>query len=678
MWDTLIKILSDKEYLFTLKEEKPFRIIDYSNKEILIQTTENKLRKIQRNEIEGPYNYIIKNGKISRSEIQELFSRYNPAYVASILSCHPDIDYQLNPNIELIKKNSLFTFDLKKEEIIIDFDKYDKRNFDKNGINRITGTKFDEYGYDVNWCDKNGFKWDGKHVDTDTYFNPEGYNREGYDKNGFNKNGINLITGKEKDIFGKYKKEYIISQNTENNFSDETNSILDKLTNVYKILYKLLLLPESDWKTKIYANAALSYFINPWDIIPESEKGKDGYLDDFYICLEILRDLKKYRSELINNIYPKYIKEDLDTFLEENINYCKRELKDKIFDIKKLVGYDSLDFFDLGNNQFIDSDSDKIYLRSKLLGAISFMFDELSSSTDSLCVNNFINDLSQSDEYFDILRIINKYNEKLDKKLVIDRENNYEEIFSNYEDKLNHISTGKRYGIIIGTALPIFKTLCNILKDKDCTWQIKHEINSVLSYFALNEDIIDDSLQSGLGYVDDVFLGTFVLYDILEKDMPLVNRNLSENIDSTKISYLLESTIVILESCQIDYAIGKIINLLGLKGLLTFYEIVCSNQNPSIFKNLLNKKLRVIFLDLCNLYFNNKLGIIDLPKNIESLIDYLLNNIPPEKTIKLNKFFEISLSISNFKNRKKEIQELEEKEELEAKAIMLKYKILSE
>ena len=61
--------------------------------------------------------------------------------------------------------------------------------------------------------------------------------------------------------------------------------MLDKLTKVYKILYKLLLLPESDWKTKIYVNAALSYFINPWDIIPESEKVVDGYLDDFYIFL---------------------------------------------------------------------------------------------------------------------------------------------------------------------------------------------------------------------------------------------------------------------------------------------------------------------------------------------------------------------------------------------------------
>ena len=81
---------------------------------------------------------------------------------------------------------------------------------------------------------------------------------------------------------------------------------------------------------------------------------------------------------------------------------------------------------------------------------------------------------------------------------------------------------------------------------------------------------------------------------------------------------------------------------------------------------------------MCRLYFNYKLDIIELPKNIDSLIDFLVNNLPPEKINKVNKFFEISLNISNFKNREKEIQELEEKEELEAKAIMLKYKILSE
>lgn len=678
MWNTLRKILLDKEYLFTLKEEKPFRIIDFSNKEILIQTTENKLRKISRNEIEDSYNYLIKNGKISRIQIQELFSPYNPAYVASILACNEDIIFQITPNIELIYKKCLFAFDLNDESMSSTEGKYDKRNFDKNGINKITGTKYDKYGYDINWFDKNGFKWDGKHIETNTYFNPEGYDRDGYDKNGFNKEGINLITGNNKDIFGKQKHDYQSIQITEKSFPKEMRIMLDKITSVYKILYNILLLPESDWKTKIYANAALSYFINPWDIIPEAEKGVEGYLDDFYICLEILRDLKKYRPALINNISSKYIKEDLDTFLEENIKYCKGELKDKIFDIKELVGYDSLDFFDLGNNQFTDVVSDQMYLRSKLLGAISFMFDELSNSIETLCVNDFINELSQSDEYFDIQRIINKYNEKSDKKLVIDRENISETIFSNYEDKLNYIHKGTGYGRIIGSALPIFKTLCNILNDKDCTWQIKHEINSVLSYFALNEDIIDDSLQSGLGYVDDVFLGTFVLYDILEQNRPLVTRNLSENIDSAEISYLLDLTMVILGGCQIDYAIGKIINLLGLKGLLTFYEINSSDLNLTIFNRTLNNKLRALFLDMCRLYFNYKLDIIDLPKNIDSLIDFLVNNLPPEKINKVNKFFEISLNISNFKNREKEIQELEEKEELEAKAIMLKYKILSE
>lgn len=470
--------------------------------------------------------------------------------------------------------------------------------------------------------------------------------------------------------------------------------MLHKLTSVYKVLYKLLLLPESDWKTKIYANAALSYFINPWDIIPEAEHGTEGYLDDFYICLEIIRDLKKYRPSLINKIAPLYIQEDFDSFIEENIKYCKRELKDKIFDIKELVGYDSLDFFDLGNNQFTDVASDQMYLKSKLLGAISFMFDELSNSIETLCVNDFINQLAQSDEYFDIQRIINKYHEKSDKKLVIDRENNSEVIFSNYEDKLNYIYKGTGYGRIIGSALPIFKTLCNILSDKDCTWQIKHEINSVLSYFALSEDIIDDSLQSGLGYVDDVFLGTFVLYDILEQNRFLVTRNLSEDIDSAEISYLLDLTMVILEGCQIDYAIGKIINLLGLKGLLTFYEINSSDQNSRLINRALNNRLRTIFLDMCRLYFNYKLDIVDLPKNVESLIDYLLNTASPEKIIKINKFFEISLSISNFKNIGKEIEEVEELEatlisnkinvdkevqkakELEVMAIILRRKIL--
>lgn len=166
MLGTLRKCLSNKEYLFTFKKKIPFRIINFSNIEILIQTTENKLIKIKRIEIENPYYYIIKKIKITRNKIQKLPSPFTLSYVTPILSYCSSITYQLTPDIELINKNSLSVLDLKKEELVVYENKYDKTIFYKNR---------------------------------------------------FNKNGINLITRNNKDIFEKLKHEHILPQNIKNN-----------------------------------------------------------------------------------------------------------------------------------------------------------------------------------------------------------------------------------------------------------------------------------------------------------------------------------------------------------------------------------------------------------------------------------------------------------------------------
>lgn len=68
--------------------------------------------------------------------------------------------------------------------------------FNTQGINIKTGTRYDINGYDINGYDMTGFNIEGINKETLSLYdingyNKEGYNREGYDKEGYNKHGIN-------------------------------------------------------------------------------------------------------------------------------------------------------------------------------------------------------------------------------------------------------------------------------------------------------------------------------------------------------------------------------------------------------------------------------------------------------------------------------------------------------
>lgn len=74
-----------------------------------------------------------------------------------------------------------------------DAEGYNIHKFDRNGIHKYTKTKYNEKGVDCEGYDERGFKVRGKriHKETGTLFNPEGYDAEGYNEKGFNSDGIN-------------------------------------------------------------------------------------------------------------------------------------------------------------------------------------------------------------------------------------------------------------------------------------------------------------------------------------------------------------------------------------------------------------------------------------------------------------------------------------------------------
>ena len=75
------------------------------------------------------------------------------------------------------------------------FSRRDKYGFDKNGMHKATGTRFNKDGFDKEGYDKEGY-------------DKEGYDKYGYNKNGFDKDGKPAPAGVES--FKKFSENPII------------------------------------------------------------------------------------------------------------------------------------------------------------------------------------------------------------------------------------------------------------------------------------------------------------------------------------------------------------------------------------------------------------------------------------------------------------------------------------
>ena len=467
-------------------------------------------------------------------------------------------------------------------------------------------------------------------------------------------------------------------------------NVLENLKEAYKLIYKLLIFPESDWKTKIYASTAMAYLINPYDVIPEAEKASEGYIDDLYLCLLVLKDLLLYRKDLIELANDNRL--NIEEFVEQKLIICKEELCEKTKLIEKVSGYDSLKRFDIGNSQVDPKISSQIEQNSTILGTIAFFYDELlnvrKTYEEIRGINNrgpltrvvgrkmnlpytyhhtFL-ELKESNLFFDLNRICLQFNKSEELKLKIDSNNSTEDLFMDYEDNLKNFNEDIKYYEIIKFAHPLFKTLCNISNEPDCNWHIKHEINSALAYFSLVDDVIDDTIKSGLGYIDDIFVASFVLFDIAERDFHLLNKSLDPGLNITTIKNLFEKSSEI-----INDDLSQIINLLGLRGLMSFFDLHQSNNNNGCIILNHSSNYKKILNSLISLYFIPELNF-DKKSKMSEYVKEINKNLSVDQLLKLNKFIEIAENSCYNKNIQKEF---EDKEHEDIRLLILKHKILS-
>ncbi|MBN1139680.1 MAG: hypothetical protein JXM73_24115 [Anaerolineae bacterium] len=72
--------------LRTLDQRKPFTVVDILDSQVALKVSTGKIRPVRRDEIEGPFRELVREGEITRTRIQAQYSARNPAYVAAILA----------------------------------------------------------------------------------------------------------------------------------------------------------------------------------------------------------------------------------------------------------------------------------------------------------------------------------------------------------------------------------------------------------------------------------------------------------------------------------------------------------------------------------------------------------------------------------------------------------------
>lgn len=473
----------------------------------------------------------------------------------------------------------------------------------------------------------------------------------------------------------------------ENNDQDGIRKDSLRLTND---IYKIALSPYTDWKTKVYCSTFISYLVNPDDIIPDKEK--NGFLDDFYLGLIILKDLLNFRKKLLGKILGDL--NNLEKMVKDKIPQIENEIEVHLNQIRTFSGYNSLRNFDLENRKVTPHIRNYLKIRANLLGNIAFCyrlihnnrseFKQLSNKSRYI-IDGYLTKLTEYGDFFEIKRIIDCFELKTEINILDSIE--FEKVFFNYDEFIEKSSQKEKYEELYSFIPLIFKTLTNVFKDEDCSWELKHEINSALSYLAIIEDNIDDNEDEG--FIDDLFILSIVLIDIFNFDEDIILRNL-EDIKINDLIYVIENCEMILQTKK-----GEILNYLGLQKLLEFYEIRDISKTNS-FDNYLNQiilrnsRLKTLFVDLIRIIFpNEKFDGKNKPETLieqfEKKIEYYQNEnlynlssgekiyIDTVSLIDLKEIVKISNEICYIDNLK---EELDRKYDEKIQLLFLRDKIL--
>lgn len=144
----------------------------------------------------------------------------------------------------------------------------------------------------------------------------------------------------------EFKEFYEVLKENLNSYEEEYESFVDYGPELFKLLTNILDERKANSEVRLKVSSAIAYFVAPYDIIPEQIYGPFGYIDDIYLAVYVLEDIKNDLGYgILENLWDA--NGTLDDVLEECLEKSSTILGEKVVDIIKYIG---LDYFDNKRN----------------------------------------------------------------------------------------------------------------------------------------------------------------------------------------------------------------------------------------------------------------------------------------------------------------------------------------
>jgi uncharacterized membrane protein YkvA (DUF1232 family) len=130
---------------------------------------------------------------------------------------------------------------------------------------------------------------------------------------------------------------YEVLRDNVEGYEGELSEIIKYTPDFFKLLTNLLEDPVVPLESKPLINAAIAYFVAPFDALPEAIYGAVGYVDDLFLCAWTLKRLEERigYAPLRNNWSGE---EELSKVIDEVYGKSRETIKELEIDILEYVG----------------------------------------------------------------------------------------------------------------------------------------------------------------------------------------------------------------------------------------------------------------------------------------------------------------------------------------------------
>jgi uncharacterized membrane protein YkvA (DUF1232 family) len=123
-------------------------------------------------------------------------------------------------------------------------------------------------------------------------------------------------------------------------YSGKLDDIVYLAPDFFQLMTRLLDDPRVPRSMRPYLNAAIAYFVVPFDPIPEEAHGPYGYIDDVYVCALTAKRILDELGDISILEQNWEGEENIAETLEDVINSDIEELREKKEEILKYVDLD--------------------------------------------------------------------------------------------------------------------------------------------------------------------------------------------------------------------------------------------------------------------------------------------------------------------------------------------------